>query len=298
MLYFAWALKDAAGNRSAIKTDSMRLANVAPVLVSISDTTIIEDLPWSDTLSAFDINGDSLLYGIVRVPQGFSIDSVRGAMAWTPLNEHVGADTIVVRSTDNKGGMAIDTIIITVVNTNDPPVVSFNGTTSIFEDSLYRGVVVVEDPDKNDSASIAAPLLPQWLRLDSNAITGTPSNDDVGADTIEIIVTDRAGISDTLTQTIEVLNTNDPPQMLSLEIPDTAYERGFMSISGAVTDPDNGDSLTFVWKKQPSWLTLEQFSRVDSVAQWRFVLSGTPSQADTGMKAIGFAIVDMSRGRD
>jgi hypothetical protein len=90
---------------------------------------------------------------------------------------------------------------------NQAPVITSTPNTSAIEDVLYSYTIIATDPN-GDSLFITG-TTPNWLTLNGNTISGTPSNEHVGSFPVTIILTDPDGLSDTQTFTLTVSNTND-----------------------------------------------------------------------------------------
>ena len=108
-------------------------------------------------------------------------------------------------------------------------------------------------------------------------LSGTPTNDDVGAINVELTASDIVfSVSDVFVLTVE--NVNDPPTLVSA-IPDQSASVGMpysLHLSDFFEDVDVGDSLTYAAEIQggadlPSWLSLNS-----STGE----LSGTPGIGD------------------
>ena len=119
--------------------------------------------------------------------------------------------------------------------------------------------------------------LPSWLTLTDNGdgtatLTGTPTQAEIGAHTVELQVEDASGEIDTQTFTITVDNTNDAPTISG--IPTTSVDQAVSySFTPTVNDID-GDVLSFSITNQPSWATFNS-----GTGQ----LSGTPTNDDVGV---------------
>jgi PKD repeat protein len=288
--WLANAVTDAAGNWSAARFDSVQIRNMPPVIHSVRDTTIHEHQSWQAQLTTSDYNGDAMTFGIAQAPAGVGMDG-SGLLTWTPAEAGVGANRIITRCTDAANATVLDTIVVTVLNVNDPPQISFSGKVSVPEDSLYREVVSMGDPDAGDSLSVSV-RLPSWLRLSHDTLSGTPQNPNVGTDTVAVIVSDKAGLADTVRFALTVVNVNDPPTLVSARIPDSAYEKKAAFIAIRAAEVDAGDSLKIEWVSRPAWITSASLVRDTVKDQWTGSIGGTPRQADVGTALIALAISD------
>lgn len=257
----------ADSNGGSVATDTFDLVisntNDAPTVANpIGDQTATEDSPFNFTFgtSAFadqDV-GDVLTYSTGPLPPWLSFDPATRTFSGTPLNEHVGVVSIDVIATDLNGtGLSVtDTFTITVVNTNDAPVVD----NPLSDQSATQGQAfnysfasdAFTDPDGNTlnySARLAnGNPLPAWLSFDSatRTFSGTPGNQDVGSLSVEVTANDGLGGTVTDTFDIVVTNTNDAPTVVIAPTDYDALEQVAIALHGTgivVADID-GDLIT------------------------------------------------------
>lgn len=121
--------------------------NDPPNLEAIPDTTAIEDSEFIMQIFATDVDLTQVLTFFDNTPL-FDIDSINGVIRFVPGDEDLGSHAITIWVTD---GVSLDSarFILTVLNVNDPPVISdipdtsfSNDTTLILDLSQY-----VHDPD-------------------------------------------------------------------------------------------------------------------------------------------------------
>jgi len=234
-----------------------------------------------------DPDGDALFYSITGLAQGtgLSIDPFSGEISGTPTNEDSLASpgTVTVYVTDGAIS-ATDTFTLTVLNANDPPVLtSIPPAGNATEDVFYSYLITASDPDPDETTllSFSTTDKPAWLNLIDNGdgtatLSGTPANDDVSADNpVAIVVTDPGGFTDTQDFTITVENVNDSPTFTSTPVTSATQDRLFTySITSTDVDIDDDAGLTVSAIALPNWLVL-----VDN-GFGSAVLSGTPSEAD------------------
>ncbi|NQV13900.1 T9SS type A sorting domain-containing protein, partial [bacterium] len=119
---------DAAGNPQEVATtDSFQFViNTAPVIAAIADTSSDEDVLFTYTLLADDvdlgtISGDTLFYFLLSGPDSMTVDSASGLLSWTPINADVGEHLIAVQARDNYGAVDDTTFTLEVIQVNDAP---------------------------------------------------------------------------------------------------------------------------------------------------------------------------------
>lgn len=272
---------DAANAQALLPAFTISVSNVndAPVITGSPATTVDEDASYSFVPSASDVDtNDSTVFSITNQPSWASFDTATGALTGTPDNSHVGVTSgIVITVTDSAGASdSLTAFNITVNNINDEPTISGAPATTIAQGASYSFVPVVTDPDVGDSKSFSITNAPSWLSFNSStgALSGTPSNDDIGtAVGIVISVTDGGGaIASLAAFNLTVTNTNDAP-VISGTPATSVLEGNVYSFAPVASDIDAGDSLTFAITNKPDWASFDT-----ATGQ----LSGTPTNGDVG----------------
>jgi hypothetical protein len=131
----------------------------------------------------------------------------------------------------------------------------------------------------------------EWLLLDwqTGELFGTPTNDDVGLFWVNITLDDRNDGYDWLNFTIEVLNTNDNPEITTMAPISTDEDLPLnMMFEGRDIDPTN-DTLTWSLDTDATWLSMDPFSGY---------LNGTPTNDDVGFYWINITVEDGNGGSD
>ncbi len=169
---------------------------------------------------------------------------------------------------------------------NKPPVVGAAiAAQRVDEDSALHFVLPADafsDPD-GDALTYSARLvgggaLPAWLSFDAatQSFSGTPENDDVGVLALEVLVSDGRGGRASQRFELEVVNTNDAPEVGVVLPAQDGQERQPFSYSlpaNAFTDVDVGDVLTLSASGLPAWLRFDAQSGT---------FSGTPPVGTAG----------------
>jgi len=97
--------------------------NHAPVLDSIGAKSVDEENALAFTVSAFDVDGDTLTYSATDLPDGASFNTASGAFSWTPADGDAGTYIVIFEVTD---GYLSDpeAVTITVNEINHAPVIT------------------------------------------------------------------------------------------------------------------------------------------------------------------------------
>ncbi|MDA0524644.1 disaggregatase related repeat-containing protein [Methanococcoides alaskense] len=96
-------------------------SNTAPVLNAIGDRTVDEGSTLISTVSATDVNGDSLAYSATGLPSGASIGSSTGAFSWTPSEGQEGTHSVTFEVTDGQLTDSEEVTITVIRNTATAP---------------------------------------------------------------------------------------------------------------------------------------------------------------------------------
>ncbi|MGI9897772.1 VCBS domain-containing protein, partial [Vibrio natriegens] len=166
-------------------------------------------------------------------------------------------DSITVTSVDGTP----HTISVTIEGTNDAPIVAHSVVNQqIDEDSAFQFTLPTDtfgDIDHGDTLTLSTGSLPTWLHFDASTGTfsGTPTNSDVGSVPISVTGTDSQGASVTTQFNLTVNNTNDVPVMTP--IASVSVDEDGQKASGQLiaTDPDVGDTLSYLIASPVSGLT-------------------------------------------
>jgi hypothetical protein len=270
---------------SQMFTISVANANDFPTIISSALTTAVEDSPYSYDVAAQDPDPDTLTYNLTTQPAGMTIDSVTGLILWTPLNNQVGSNNVVVEVLDGNGGSDTQSFTINVANTNDVPTITSSGITSATEDMQYSYDVEANDVDVGDTMTFSLTTFPSGMTIDSSTglITWIPVNNQVGVNNVEVFVSDGNGGDDTQSFTISVSNTNDAPTITSTPIlagvEDTVYN---YDVDAA--DIDMGDTLTYSLTTYPTTMVIDSATGI---------ITWTPANSDVGMNSVTVKVSDL-----
>lgn len=272
-------------------SDTDKLTSDPTIVVDVSDDTGIAELELAvDGSTAFDIFpmvGDVNLNGTLTITQAM-LEQALGA-ALTP-----GQHTISLLPRDNLGlaATAASALIFTYIPTNSPPVWSdISSQTGVVDSSFSLDLsAFASDPDIGDILLYSAresvnTELPLWLSIDplTGLLSGTPTVEDVGTVTIEVMLTDHSGLMATETFDLTITPANTPPQVNPIPDQQVDVDASFtLDLDTFFSDPDVGTMLAFSLNQAtgqalPAFLTFESATNI---------LSGTPGATDAGRYAI------------
>lgn len=194
-------------------------ANVAPAFTSdpMTKPDASEDSAYAgQSLAGAATDGntnETLTYSKVSGPAWLNV-AADGTLSGTPSNSDVGANSFTVRVTDSTSLTDEAVLNINVTNVNDAPVFASNpiNKADVAIAQSYTGQTLAgaaSDDDAGDTLTYSKVSGPAWLSVASNgALSGTPSNSDVGANSFTVRVTDLANTTADATLNINVITTN------------------------------------------------------------------------------------------
>ncbi len=189
--------------------------NAPPVLTAIGDRSVSEADPLTFTVSAADVDGNSLTYSASGLPAGATFDPATRTFSWTPGYDQSGAHAGVVFSVTDDGSPSqgdSETITITVINVNRPPVLAAIGDQSVTEGDALSFTVSATDED-GDTLAFAASSLPTGATFEpaTRTFSWTPAYDQAGSFPGLVFTVDDGTASDSESITITVDDNPTPP---------------------------------------------------------------------------------------
>jgi Ca2+-binding RTX toxin-like protein len=312
------------------------LSNRTPLAtVEIDDQTAYEDAQFffavpGDTFADPDV-GDALTYTASQadgtsLPEWLAFDSATRSFSGKPAQSDVGSVDVRVVATDLWGASAQEIFELTILNTNDAPVLAHAIPDQVASAGAPFNFILAADTfadqDPGDTLTLSAvrldasappiPIpprpphslpppsdggspLPAWLQFGASAqsFSGTPTDDDVGTLEIRVTATDGSGASVSDVFVITVASGNNPP-VVANPIPDQEATEdapfSFTVPSNAITDPDAGDTLTWSAESSNGEL-LPGWLTFDAVNR---VFTGTPANDDDGSFSVRVTATDSS----
>jgi PKD repeat protein len=273
-------------DNNGIGSDSVMaiIYNTPPEIGKIaSEISAREDTQFTLRINATDAKGDTITFSD-NSPL-FEIHKTSGLIEFTPTNEDVGEYYVTITASDEDGGSSTIVLLLTIINENDPPVLDYIGSLSLYEDSHFSFTVSASDMDFDDAISFSEDT--DLFEIDSHTglISFTPTNGEVGARFVFITVTDSKGAQDQERVLFTVHDTNDPPVMTDIPV------------QYAVV----GERFTFTAKAfdiDDSKLIFSDDSAIFNIDAESGMISFVPQKGDEGIHTIKVSVVDERGGQD
>lgn len=274
------SVRDSSDASDALPPFEISVDNVndPPVLSGSPATSVAEDESYTFEPTMEDPDfGDTHTFSVKNRPDWASFDGTTGTLSGTPTNADVGTYGGIEISVEDAGGLGdtLPAFSITVENVNDPPELTGTPDTTVREDTEYAFAPQASDPDANANLTFSIENRPDWLAFTeaTGAVTGTPTQEDVGPYSDITIKVDDGELSDSIVWTLTVENVNDPPGISGTPLGEIGYGETY-SFTPDVEDPDlrlGNETLSYAISNKPSWAEFDTASGE---------LSGTPTIHD------------------
>ncbi len=223
---------------------------------ALADQEATEDTLFTYNITATDEENDTIYYQDNSTL--FDINSNTGLISFTPSYSDVGTYNIEITINDTVN-WTIGNFTLTINATNHGPNLTFIQNYSIYQNETISINLTGYDFD-NDTVNFSATAdFNNWFNVTtingtnkyqeinaSGQINFTPEDDNVGNNSIAVNITDERGASFTQNFTLEVINTNDPPNITSISNRSIAANVLFsLQVNGSDPDLDTGDSITY-----------------------------------------------------
>ncbi|MFQ5708455.1 MAG: Ig-like domain-containing protein [bacterium] len=168
----AWAIVSTL-NGSPVKFMATGVSNNFPLFVGLRDTSVVEGNQLQLQVTATDDDGDPITYEAQNLPTGASFNASSQTFTWTPTDKQAGVYPVTFIARDNQGGLDSETIDITVLNSNHPPVI-VSHMPEDFELAYPRGGSLLFSVNVQDQDGDA--LLYTW-KNNGSLVSTTPQYD-------------------------------------------------------------------------------------------------------------------------
>ncbi|WP_291166070.1 Ig-like domain-containing protein [Gimesia sp.] len=158
--------------------------NQSPRFITAPEVEVVAGQAYTYQAAAFDPDGDPLEYELLTAPTGMTIDSATGDIVWSPQVENMGTHTIVIETTDGKGGFDQQAFTISVLDAppNRPPEFTSTPVIDAYVNTEYLYTSSAEDPD-GDTLSYSVVSGPAGMinseTISRDWITWTPEENSV-----------------------------------------------------------------------------------------------------------------------
>ena len=237
-IYVSIAVSDGQDTEESNFNIQVLPINDPPVLDSIESKSIVEDSYLRLSLSATDVDGDSLTYS-ADAGENAKVAIDGNQLRVTPENDFYGIINVMVKASDK---ISSDSLVFSleVLPMKDAPKLATIESKSIVEDSYLQLSLSATDVDGDSLTYSADAGENAKVEIDGPQLRVTPENDFYG-DIDVLVYVDDGTSKDKIKFVLKVTPVNDAPVLTSI-IPVAKKEK--INIQMLATDID-GDSLIY-----------------------------------------------------
>jgi len=223
--------------------------NDKPVITIVTTQDLDEDEYYEITFTATDEEDDELQWACDIDPAAdfLTFRNSNQTLYGKPGNDDVENYEVTIDIQEKDHNENTDQIIfdLNVANVNDPPEIDEfpSPPGDIDEDAPYYFDFDAQDEDEIHGDTLTWALsgnITRWLEIDEDTgeVSGTPTNDHLGYNRMEIVVKDEDEEIHEIHYLITVHNTNDPPGITITSSENDTTVSGVTTIEGTASDPD------------------------------------------------------------
>jgi hypothetical protein len=289
---FTYQLTDGSNSDSFTVLVNVSSVNDYPSFSDISDQTTFDNVAiYSIPITVNDIETEGCSLGITFTSSNNSLissdnisytcESGTFYISLTPVTDQVGNSVISVTIKDGGNLTATTSFALTVIASNNPPVLAVINDQVTNEDSAIHSMKLTSTDNETAICSlgitysssntnlIAVNNISYTCDTDGFYFSFTPTTDLYGSTRISISITDAGSLTATSSFDLTVISVNDTPTVANT-IPDQSLDEDasfdFSFHTNTFNDVDAGDSLTYTATLEDgnplsAWLSFDPSTR-------------------------------------
>ncbi|MEM4397454.1 MAG: putative Ig domain-containing protein, partial [Candidatus Woesearchaeota archaeon] len=226
--------------------------NDLPIIKSMPNTSAMTNNLYLYQIEVYDEDSNSFIYDLIESPSGMTISN-RGLISWLPINS--GIYNITINVSDGFNSTIQSFTIYVLEEPNNPPIIISYPNTTIKQNDLFVYEINAYDVD-GDNLSYFLIEAPNNMTLSNNILSWQTNYNDVGFHNVLLKVQDSKGSYALQNFTLNVLDVNDVPIIISQPITKINVFNYYVYDVEAI-DYDN-DSLIYSLIEKPKFMYINR----------------------------------------
>lgn len=177
---------------STVRAFNIEVLNTAPEIINEDVIAAVEDEYYEVDYNSTDDGNGTISWSTTSSIPWLSLDGDTGILNGTPTNDDIGTYLMNITVDDGNGGKDWHEFNLTVVNSNDLPLITSTPVTTAVEREVYNYQVNAFDIDPNTTLAFGLDISPAGMAIGptTGMINWTPEPEQGGNNTVIINVTD------------------------------------------------------------------------------------------------------------
>jgi large repetitive protein len=235
-----------------------------PLIQSVPPTQAAVGIGYLYTVMAIDAENDPLTYSLIDAPNGMTIDSRTGEVAWTPTAEQLGQQSVFIAVSDASGNRSTQGFAIEVAAglPNRPPLISNQPHLFATVGQVYSSTIQATDPE-GSVVTYSLRRGPEGMALNptTGQVSWTPAAGQAGRAVVTLVASDAQGGASVQSFEIDVLGVNTPPVIISTP-PAFAWASGMFQYDIFARDIDRDPIQYQLLGTMPGGMTMDTLGRI------------------------------------
>ena len=238
--------------------ETVPLVNTNPLITSQPILVAVAGEAYEYVPTVEELDGDEIRFDTPLAPAGLAVNADNGTIRWTPTEDQIGIQNILLRVRDDNGGFDLQYFQIQVAEPNTAPVITSTPPTGPAGVGLPYTYSVTAVDAQQDAVQFSLSEAPDGMTIDpvSGVVNWTPASDQVGVAIVTVVALDARGLSSE--QTFDLSVELNPENVAPVFLSDAPLEvrLGDRYLYRVRTFDQNGDPTTLTLAESPEGMTL------------------------------------------
>jgi len=280
-------IKDEKGHKD-VHEFQIIVENSPPKITTENVLYAKEGEEYSVDYNSSDDGQGEITWEVIPDNSWFSIEKYTGILSGTPYYDDAGTMNIIVIVHDDHGGMNSTSFMLTIIDVNQPPLITTSDVTMGKQGEPYYRDYEVLDLDEDTNFFWELYTDASFLRIDNltGELSGTPGPFDVGTWSVNVTVKDSGGLKCSHEFILMIENVNDKPNWVDLPEDIELLHGTLFRFDVNASDPDVGDEIEYsIWTDPESDMKINKRTGIIEWVADYTIFDGDDNEMEVNLKA-------------